>query len=241
MCFLFDFDIKDFLNVIGVVASLVCAFYAFKTFEQAEKIAKIQNQKEEDKEAAFRLNEIRNALLSLVYNMAYRNNQKITELKEEINNILEDKEEIKTELDKCKDDFFKKRNFKREYDDKEELLKKITSQRKQLLEELSPEPKNVKALFFKACKECEEYHLNNLERDLKRDELALIEFLIKREHFYLHISSEKDLNQILKNSEQNSILPEYISRHNVDREVIKKEVIEELYYKMFPGLCQLKN
>ena len=58
MCFLFDFEIKDCLNVIGVVASLVCAFYAFKTFEQAEKIAKIQDQKEKDKEANRLLNEI---------------------------------------------------------------------------------------------------------------------------------------------------------------------------------------
>ena len=46
------------MQYIGIIASLVCAVYAFKTFEQAEKIAKIQDQKEKDKEADFRLNEI---------------------------------------------------------------------------------------------------------------------------------------------------------------------------------------
>ena len=58
MCFLFDFDIKEIMQYIGIIASLVCAFYAFKTFEQAEKIAKIQDQKEKDKEANIRLKEI---------------------------------------------------------------------------------------------------------------------------------------------------------------------------------------
>ena len=46
------------MQYIGIIASLVCAFYAFKTFEQAEKIAKIQDQKEKDKEANIRLKEI---------------------------------------------------------------------------------------------------------------------------------------------------------------------------------------
>lgn len=52
------------MQYIGIIASLVCAFYAFKTFEQAEKIAKIQDQKEKDKEAKRQIEAVIRCLIS---------------------------------------------------------------------------------------------------------------------------------------------------------------------------------
>ena len=82
------------MQYIGIIASIVCAFYAFKTFKQAEKIAKIQDQKEKDKEANMQLNEIIRCFFIDYYNFCvgsfiekslldeYRKDRKLTKEEE---------------------------------------------------------------------------------------------------------------------------------------------------------------
>ena len=207
------------MQYIGIIASIVCAVYAFKTFQQAEKIAKIQEQKEKDKENCDKFSYICVSLYNeiILYYRAF-----INELKKM--NLFNDKNEhtleeymievSKLEVSKCPLD--------------KELAEKICNHNRPLDKE-SAESIVLNLLKDWVLKQFEDnFKINDNNEKTFIERLCL--FCINNESalLYVYNNNAHDVMQNLQKLNINSNkIKDFLKKNN-----FSEKEIDKIYYKM---------